>query len=399
MKSYKEFLAEQEAFMADVLAMRNTIHSKNKDELVKALERNRKRGGNTYSIDVLRAARKHSVQEGFSNLWVENTLDEIVQEAQTPPHIKDIVKKHGLENKTMKSTSHTVKDVTPKGYGPDKEQPDHKIGDRVKSFDFPGSNKDCYMTGKVSNVDDNFYHIDVDKCFFQGVEKFDFPKKIRAAKSAHSITGAYGVVKESEELDEGYYPTGWGSMSKEARDEWTKKTNKVLRKAREDSMLLAISLKRAKEKKDEEEWSKHVAAMQALSKNESKELDEATKDISISKIIKQYPSVKAYGLSKVTNFNGNIHTVSTYDLPKDLAKSVEELAKKLSESFDDEHGTGPKTPSEHKITKIINNIEQRHKTPPSQEDRDEAHKKHIERLKKSKEEYLKTNPNSIYKKD
>jgi hypothetical protein len=73
--------------------------------------------------------------------------------------------------------------------------PDIKPGDTVRSFDFPGSHNNCYIEGKVTHSDDLHHYIDVEKCVHDGMEKFDRPKKVRAPKGAHAITGVYGVQK------------------------------------------------------------------------------------------------------------------------------------------------------------------------------------------------------------
>ena len=73
--------------------------------------------------------------------------------------------------------------------------PNIKPGDTVRSYDFPGSHSDCYIEGKVTHSDNIYHYIDVERCFHNGVEKFEFAKKVRAPSGAHSITGKYGVQK------------------------------------------------------------------------------------------------------------------------------------------------------------------------------------------------------------
>jgi hypothetical protein len=470
MKTYSQFVEGEKCFMADVLSMKNTIHAKNKDELVKSLERHRARGGVKYSTDVLRAARSQCVKEGLDESWVNevdgfehvhmgakvnpkwstkgphmtvhhivddqrvkvkdehgnshtmnikdlvpHTVKEDFSESELPQHLKDLIKKHGLEGKMMKTISHSIKDVTPKGYGPDEpahvkeishakklaNESEHKIGDRVKSFDFPGKDH-SYMVGKVSRVDDSHYHIDVDKAFFKGDEIFDFPAKIKAPKGAHAITGAVGVVKESEELDEGNgdnFPIGWEKMSPEAKRKWQIDTHKRKMDAIKNTDNLAASLKADKEKSDAEGYAKMLAQRESFQYSNPKYDREFKPNQVISfKYSTEEPKKIATVHSLFNNGDKDGKRLKVKD--KDGRTHVINYHQ-VNESFDDEHGTGDKHPSSAhaRIKKIINNIEAKKKPAPAEEERDSAHAKHIERLKKAKEEYLKSNPNSIYKKD
>ena len=49
---------------------------------------------------------------------------------------------------------------------------------------------------------------------------------------------------------------------------------------------------------------------------------DASEEISLSKILAQFPSLRAYGLSKVGYMDGEVYVISTYNIPRDVFQSV-----------------------------------------------------------------------------
>ena len=57
---------------------------------------------------------------------------------------------------------------------------------------------------------------------------------------------------------------------------------------------------------------------------------DASESISLSKVLTKFPEAKAFGLARVDYNNGEVHTSSHYDLPKELAAKIEAFVKSIA---------------------------------------------------------------------
>lgn len=56
---------------------------------------------------------------------------------------------------------------------------------------------------------------------------------------------------------------------------------------------------------------------------------DASEAISLSKVLAKYPTLRAYSLSEVTYRNGEVYTVSAYDIPREEMRALEAFVKSI----------------------------------------------------------------------
>ena len=76
-------------------------------------------------------------------------------------------------------------------------KPSIKVGDYVRSYDFPGTRDDFYLEGVVTKIGNGVYLIDVSRRIVEGMEKPVTPslRQVQAPIEPNFFTGVYGVQK------------------------------------------------------------------------------------------------------------------------------------------------------------------------------------------------------------